>query len=62
MAKKTYLSKVSPEFKKLMMEIQIEFLKNGKRKPSEREITDLIAKKINKDKIKVVLYEKIFTI
>ena len=50
------MSRVSSEFKKLISSIQIEFIKEGKKPPSAKKITKIIANQVKKEDI---LYNEI---
>lgn len=52
---KTELMRSSKEFKELVRAIQIEYLKNGKKAPSTRQITKKIAEKVNREDL---LYDR----
>ena len=41
--------RVDAEFRKIINEIKIEFLKNGKKAPSSTYITNVLAKKLKSD-------------
>jgi len=43
------------EFKALLAEVKLDFIKNGKSVPSNKELTKIIAKKMTKEDI---LYDK----
>ena len=40
----------SNSFKQLLAEIKLEYIKNNKKPPSEKKITEMIARRLNKEK------------
>jgi len=43
--------RVSPDFRRLIMQVRATYLLNGKTPPSISKITDMIAKRINKEEM-----------
>jgi len=59
MVKQTFRMCVSKEFKKMTIEMKNEFIKRGIKPPSNRIITEIVAKKLKKEGVLIDKFMRI---